>query len=123
MVTQEYIEEPDNERGQSDIFSECFDKFGEIGDVYMDGKKTSGSRIQVSVSTQANLSNVAALCVGDGMQPSSVLHWSLRDSSEIMRSVADRSVGVQCETAELKTAGAQTDENDDAGVRPVLTSP
>ena len=95
---------------------ECVDKFGEIGDVYMDGKETSGSEIQVSTPSQANLSDVAALCVGDGMQPSSVLH-------EIMCSVAYRSVGVQCETAELKTAGAQTDENDDAGVKFGWTSP
>ena len=43
------------------------------------------------------------LCRGDGMQP------------EIMSLVTDRSVGVQCDTAELKTAGAQTDESDDAG--------
>ena len=59
------IEEPDNERGQSDTISvkeelrECFGKFGEIGDVYMDGKKTSGSGSQVSMPTQAN--------VGDGI--------------------------------------------------------
>ena len=45
MFTQEYIEEPDNERGQSDTISvkeelrECFGKFGEIGDVYMDGQE------------------------------------------------------------------------------------
>ena len=48
-------------------------------------------------------------CLGDGMQPP-VLY-----SAEIMSSVTDRSVGVQCDTAELKTAGAQTDENEDAG--------
>ena len=45
------------------------------------------------------------------------------DSSEIRRSVVDRSVGVQCETVELKTAGAQTDENEDAGARPETTGP
>ena len=123
MFTQEYIEEPDNERGQSDTISvkeelrECFGKFGEIGDVYMDGKKTSGSGSQVSMSTQAN--------VGDGMQSSSVLRglqWSLTDSSEIVRLVVDNPVGVQRETVEMMTARVQTDENDDAGVRPVMTA-
>ena len=115
MFTQEYIEEPDNERGQSDTISvkeelrECFGKFGEIGDVYMDGKKTSGSGNQVSMSTQAN--------VGDGMQSSSVLRglqWSLTDSSEIVRLVVDNPVGVQRETVEMMTARVQTDENEDA---------
>ena len=108
MFTQEYIEEPDNERGQSDTISvkeelrECFGKFGEIGDVYMDGKKTSGSGSQVSMSTQAN--------VGDGMQSSSVfrgLQWSLTDSSEIVRLVGDNPVGVQRETVEMMTARVQ----------------
>ena len=42
-------------------------------------------------------------------------------SSEIMSSVTHRSVGVQCDIAELKTAGAQTDENDDAGDSFVIT--
>ena len=68
MFTQEYIEEPDNECGQSDTISvkeELRESFGEVGDVYMDGKKTSGSGSQVPMSTQAN--------VGDGMQSSSVL--------------------------------------------------
>ena len=81
----------------------------------MDGKKTSGSGNQVSMSTQAN--------VGDGMQSSSVLRWlqwSLTDSSEIMRLVVDNPVGVQRETVEMMTARVQTDENDDAGVRPVM---
>ena len=61
VFTQEYIEEPDIERGQSDTISvkeelrECFGKFGEIGDVYMDGKKISGSGSQVPMSTQANV--------------------------------------------------------------------
>ena len=123
MSTQDYIEEPDNERGQSDTISvkeelrECFGKFGEIGDVYMDGRKTSGSGSQVSMSTQAN--------VGDGMQSSSVLRglqWSLTDSSGIMRLVVDNPVGVQRETVEMMTARVQTDENDDAGVRPVMTA-
>ena len=92
VFTQEYIEEPDSERGQSDTISvkeELRESFGEIGDVYMDGKKTSGSGSQVSMSTQAN--------VGDGMQSSSVLRglqWSLTDSSEIMRLVVDNPVGV-----------------------------
>ena len=91
MFTQEYIEEPDIERGQSDTISvkeELCECFGEIGDV--DGKKTSGSGSQVSMSTQAN--------VGDGMQSSSVfrgLQWSLTESSEIMRLVVDNPVGVQ----------------------------
>ena len=123
VFTQEYIEEPDNERGQSDMISvkeelrECFGKFGEIGDVFMDGKKTSGSGSQVSMPTQAN--------VGHGMQSSSVLRglqWSLTDSSEIMRLVVDNPVGVQRETFEMMTARVQTDENDDAGVRPVMTA-
>ena len=123
MFAQEYIEEPDIERGQSDTISvkeelrECFGKFGEIGDVYMDGRKTSGPGSQVSMSTQAN--------VGDGMQSSSVLRglqWSLTDSSEIMRLVVDNPVGVQRETVEMMTARVQTDENDDAGVRPVMTA-
>ena len=48
------------------------------------------------------------LCIGDGMQP------PVPYSAEVMSSVTDRSVGVQCDTAELKTAGAQTDESDDA---------
>ena len=120
MFTQEYIEEPDIERGQSDTISvkeELRECFGEIGDVYMDGEKTSGSGSQVSMSTQAN--------VGDGMQSSSVLRglqWSLTDSSEIMRLVVDNPVGVQRETVEMMTARVQTDENDDAGVRPVMTA-
>ena len=83
----------------------------------MDGKKTSGSWSQVSMSTQAN--------VGDGMQSSSVLRglkWSLTDSSEIMRLVVDNPVGVQRKTVEMMTARVQTDENDDAGVRPVMTA-
>ena len=110
-----------SKRGQSDTISvkeELRECFGEIGDVYMDGKKTSGSGSQVSMSTQAN--------VGDGMQSSSVLRglqWSLTDSSEIMRLVVDNPVGVQCETVELKTVGAQTDENEDAGARPVMMAP
>ena len=112
MFTQEYIEEPDIERGQSDTISvkeELRECFGETGDVYMDGKKTSGS------ATQAN--------VGDGMQSSSVLRglqWSLTDSSEIMRLVVDNPVGVQRENVEMMTARVQTDENDDAAVRPVM---
>ena len=123
MFTQEYIEEPDIERRQSDTISvkeelrECFGKFGEIGDVYMDGKKTSGSWGQVSMSTQAN--------VGDGMQSPSVLRglqWSLTDSSEIMRLVVDNPVGVQRETVEMMTARVQTDENEEAGVRPVMSA-
>ena len=120
MFTQEYIEEPDIERGQSDTISvkeELRECFGEIGDVYMDGKRTSGSGSQVSMSTQAN--------VGDGMQSSSVLRglqWSLTDSSGIMRLVVDNPVGVQRETVEMMTARVQTDENDDAGVRPVMTA-
>ena len=92
-------------------------RFDEIGDVYMDCKKTSGSVSQVSISTQAN--------TGDGMQPSSVLRglqWSLTDSSEIMRLVFDNPVGVQYETAELTMARVQTDENDDAGVKSVMTA-
>ena len=70
-----------------------------------------------AMSTQAN--------VGDGMQSSSVLRglqWSLTDSSEIMRLVVDNPVGVQRETVETMTARVQTDENDDAGVRPVMTA-
>ena len=120
MFTQEYIEEPDIERGQSDTISvkeELRECFGEIGDVYMDGEKTSGSGSHVSMSTQAN--------IGDGMQSSSVLsglQWSLTDSSEIMRLVVDNPVGVQRETVEMMTARVQTDENDDAGVRPVITT-
>ena len=120
MFTQEYIEEPDIERGQSDTISvkeELRECFGEIGDVYMDGKKTSGSWSQVSMSTQAN--------VGDGMQSPSVLRglqWSLTDSSEIMRLVVGNPEGVQRETVEMMTARVQTDENDDAGVRPVMTA-
>ena len=55
------------------------------------------------------------LVLGDGMQPP-VLY-----SSEIVSSVTHRSVGVQCDIAELKTAGAQTDENDDAGDSSVIT--
>ena len=39
------------------------------------------------------------------------------DSSEIGRPVV-----VQCETVELTTARVQTDENDDAGVRPMRMS-
>ena len=39
----------------------------------------------------------------------------------ILSSVTHRSVGVQCDIAELKTAGAQTDENDDAGDSSVIT--
>ena len=88
------------------------------GDEYMDGKKISGSEIQVPMSTQAN--------VGDGMQPSSVLRGlqrSLTDSPEIRRHVVDRPVGVPRETVELMTARDQTEENDDARVRSVLTSP
>ena len=120
VFTQEYIEEPDIERGQSDTISvkeELRKCFGEIGDVYMDGEKTSDSGSQVSMFTQAN--------VGDGMQSSSVLRglqWSLTDSSEIMRLVVDNPVGVQRETVETMTARVQTDENDDAGVRPVMTA-
>ena len=119
MFAHEYIEEPDIERGQSDTISvkeELRECFGEIGDVYMDGKKTSGSGSQVSMSTQAT--------VGDGMQSSSVLRWlqwSLTDSSETMRLVVDNPVGVQRETVEMITARVQTDENDDAGVRPVMS--
>ena len=45
------------------------------------------------------------------------------DSPEIGRSVVDRSVDVQCETVELKTVGAQTDENEDACARPVMMTP
>ena len=45
------------------------------------------------------------------------------DSPEIRRSMVDRSVGVQCETVELKTVGAQTDENEDACARPVMVAP
>ena len=45
------------------------------------------------------------------------------DSPEIRRSMVDRSVGVQCETVELKTVGAQTDENEDACARPVMMAP
>ena len=45
------------------------------------------------------------------------------DSPEIGRSTVDRSVGVQCETVELKTVGAQTDENEDACARPVMMAP
>ena len=56
-------------------------------------------------------------CLGEGKQPP-VLY-----PSETMLSVADRSVGVQCKIAVRKTAGTQTDEDDDAGARPVLTSP
>ena len=124
MFTQEHIEEPDNECGQSCTISvkeelrECFGKFGEIGDVYMDGKKTSGSGSQVSMPTQAN--------VGDGMQTSSVLRglqWRLTDSSEIMRLVVDNPEGVQRETVEMMTARVQTDENDDACARPVMMAP
>ena len=121
MFTQEYIEEPDIERGQSDTISvkeELRECFGEIGEMYMDGKKTSGSVSQVSMPTQAN--------VGDGMQSSSVLRrlqWSLTDSSEIMRLVVDNPVGVQRETVEMKTVGAQTDENEDACARPVMMAP
>ena len=59
VVTQEYIEEPDNERGQSD-FSECADKFGEIGDVYMDGKKTSGSAPDTMIERVAPAGSCAA---------------------------------------------------------------
>ena len=62
---------------------------------------------------------------GDGMQSSSVLRglqWSLTDSSEIMRLVVDNPEGVQRETVEMMTARVQTDENDDAGVRPVMTA-
>ena len=86
------------------------------GHEYMDGKKISGSEIQVPMSTQAN--------VGDGMQPSSVLRGlqrSLTDSAEIRRPVVDRPVGVPRKTVELMTARDQTEENDDARVRPVLT--
>ena len=49
MFTQEYIEEPDIERVQSDTISvkeELRECFGEIGDVYMDGKKTSVSGVK-----------------------------------------------------------------------------
>ena len=60
MFTQEYIEEPDNERGQSDFFSECADKFGEIGDVYMDGKKTSGSTPDTMIEHVAPAGSCAA---------------------------------------------------------------
>ena len=45
------------------------------------------------------------------------------DSPEIRRSMVDRSVGVQCETVELKTVGAQTDENEDACARPGMMAP
>ena len=45
------------------------------------------------------------------------------DSPEIGRSVVDRSVGLQCETVELKTVGAQTDENEDACARPGMMAP
>ena len=44
------------------------------------------------------------------------------DSSEILRLVVDNLVGVQYETAELTMARVQTDGNDDAGVRPVMTA-
>ena len=60
------------------------------------------------------------------MQPSSVLRGlqrSLTDSPEIRRPVVDRPVGVPRKTVELMTARDQTEENDDARVRPVLTSP
>ena len=70
------------------------------------------------MSTQAN--------VGDGMQSSSVLRglqWSLTDSSEIMRLVVDNPEGVQRETVELKTVGAQIDENEDVCARPVMMAP
>ena len=50
------------------------------------------------------------------------LQWSLTDSSEIMRLVVDNPVGVQRETVEMMTARVQTDENDHAGVRPVMTA-
>ena len=60
VFTQEYIEEPDNERGQSDFFSECADKFGEIGDVYMDGKKTSGSAPDTMIEHVAPAGSCAA---------------------------------------------------------------
>ena len=59
VVTQEYIEEPDNERGQND-FSECADKFGEIGDVYMDDKKTSGSAPDTMIERVAPAGSCAA---------------------------------------------------------------
>ena len=97
---------------------ELCEYLGETGDVYMDGKKTSGSGSQVSMSTQAN--------VGDGMQSSSVLRglqWSFTDSSEIMRLVVDNPVGVQRETVEMMTVGAQTDENEDACASPVMMAP
>ena len=60
VFTQEYIEEPDNERGQSDFFSECADKFGEIGDVYTDGKKTSGSTPDTMIEHVALAGSCAA---------------------------------------------------------------
>ena len=60
VFTQEYIEEPDNERGHSDFFSECADKFGEIGDVYMDGKKTSGSAPDTMIEHVAPAGSCAA---------------------------------------------------------------
>ena len=60
VFTQEYIEEPDNERGQSDFFSKCADKFGEIGDVYMDGKKTSGSAPDTMIEHVAPAGSCAA---------------------------------------------------------------
>ena len=50
----------DNERGQSDFFSECADKFGEIGDVYMDGKKTSGSTPDTMIEHVAPAGSCAA---------------------------------------------------------------
>ena len=46
-----------------------------------------------------------------------------RDSPEIRRFMVDRSVGVQCETVDLKTVGAQTDDNEDACGRPVMMAP
>ena len=45
------------------------------------------------------------------------------DSSVIWRPVVGKPVGVQCETVELTTARVQIDENDNAGVRPVMTAP
>ena len=42
------------------FFSECADKFGEIGDVYMDGKKTSGSTPDTMIEHVAPAGSCAA---------------------------------------------------------------
>ena len=42
------------------FFSECADKFGEIGDVYMDGKKTSGSAPDTMIEHVAPAGSCAA---------------------------------------------------------------